>query len=75
MVLILISTSQFVSASKTDDIKEALADECEKVISKKEARKLIKRVYLTCKSGSKVFIGGCEIDCMKKNTGSVLGGK
>lgn len=70
--VLALSTPAF--AGKADDIAGAAKAGCGKEVTKAQALKLIKKVFLTCKSGSQVDIGGCQIKCMKENTGAVVGG-
>ena len=74
LVAAVLCFSTAVYASKANDIASAAQESCGKEISKSQALKLIKKVFLTCKSGSQVDIGGCQIKCMKENTGAVVGG-
>lgn len=75
IVLALVAFAGSAYAGKTDDIVVAAKSNCSKDLTKQQALKLIKKVFLTCKSGAKVDIGGCQISCMKANTGSIVGGK
>ncbi|MEC9281613.1 MAG: hypothetical protein VX642_02790 [Bdellovibrionota bacterium] len=57
-------------AGKADDIVEA----CGGKISKKEASRKIKDVYMRCNKGTKVKIKSCEIDCKNETEGAKIGG-
>lgn len=61
-------------AGKAEDITIAAKESCGKEVTKAQAMTLMKQVFLTCKSGSSVDIGGCQIKCMKENAGAVVGG-
>ena len=74
LVAFVVALSSPAFAGKADDIAAAAKNNCGKSVNKSQALKLIKKVFLTCKSGSQVDIGGCQIKCLKENTGAVVGG-
>ena len=74
LILIVLLLPLGASAGKADKIVAAAKNDCNKEVTRLGATKLIKRVYLTCNPGTKVDIGDCQIDCMKKRRGAVVGG-
>jgi len=74
VALAVVALASPAFAGKADDIASSAKSNCGKEVTKAQALKLIKKVFLTCKSGSQVDIGGCQIKCLKENTGAVVGG-
>ena len=70
LVAAILSFSQVSFAGKSDDIVAA----CGGKVTKKQAAKMIKDVYLRCNPGTKVKSQGCELDCKKGNAGAKIGG-
>lgn len=64
----LITPSSF--AGKADEIVKA----CGGKISKKEASRKIKDVYMRCNKGTMVKIKSCEIECKNETEGAKIGG-
>lgn len=63
-----------VSAGKIEDIIAAVKSECGKEMTKEEAIRSVKSVYVTCTPGDTVDLGeGCRIKCKKQSGGGVLG--
>lgn len=69
-VLLQFSTAQ---AGKVEDVQAAVKEACSKDIDKAEALRLVKTLALNCIPGSKVDVTGCDVKCLKENTGSVVG--
>ena len=70
LVAAVFAFTQPSFGGKTDDIVKA----CGGKVTKKQAAKMIKDVFLRCNPGSKVQSNGCELDCMKGNAGAKIGG-
>ncbi len=68
LVILLFSSSVF-AGGKADYI----VNTCEGKVTKKEAVKYIKRVFLACSEGTRVQIGSCSIQCQKKTIGATVG--
>jgi hypothetical protein len=63
-----------VSAGKIDDIVAAVKAECKKDLTKEEAVRAMKSVFVTCTPGGMVDLdGSCRIKCLKQSGGGVLG--
>lgn len=73
LLFIILFASMPAHSSRLRNITSEAKETCGKNLSKKQAIKLIKKVFLTCRSGGKVDIGGCSIKCMKKSSGAVVG--
>lgn len=72
LVIGLASTSAF--AGKIEQVQEAMKKACSKDVSQDDALKKVKDLFLTCVPGSKVDVDGCAVQCLKENSGAVVGG-
>jgi hypothetical protein len=66
-----LSTSAF--AGKVEDVQAAVKKACGKDVSNADALRLVKALYLSCTPGTKTDADGCQVDCLKGNTGAVVG--
>lgn len=60
-------------AGKVESVQEAMKKACSKDVPNDEALRLVKNLFLSCVPGSKVDIDGCKVDCLKENSGAVVG--
>ncbi|MEZ4872060.1 MAG: hypothetical protein R2827_07415 [Bdellovibrionales bacterium] len=70
---LLVGVHSGAYAGKVDDIVTAAKNSCGKDLQKAQAVQLVKKMFLTCKPGERVDIGGCQIGCMKSDGGAVVG--
>jgi hypothetical protein len=62
------------AAGKIEDIIAAVKKECGRDMTKEEAVRGVKSVYVTCTPGGMAELeGGCRIKCLKQSGGGVLG--
>jgi hypothetical protein len=62
------------SAGKLEDIIAAVKKECGKELTREEALRAMKSVFVICTPGELVDLdGGCRIKCLKQSDGRVLG--
>lgn len=61
-------------AGKVEDVQAAVKSACSKDVGSADALRLVKDLFLNCTPGSKVDIEGCQVKCLKDNTGAVVGG-
>ena len=62
------------SAGKIEDIIAAVKRDCGRDMTKEEAVRAVKSVYVACTPGGMVDLdGGCRIKCLKQSGGGVLG--
>jgi len=79
MVLMMATLSIIFSAlsahaGKVEDVQAAVKKSCAKDVPGDEALRLVKNLFLSCVPGSKVELdGGCKVDCLKENSGAVVG--
>ncbi len=73
LALAIFYGSPTAHAGKVDDVKAAMKKFCSREVENNEALRLVKSLYLTCVSGQKVNINGCLMECLKENTGAVVG--
>lgn len=73
LISLIVLAGASANAGKVNDIITAAKSSCGKDIEKSQAIKLIKKMFLTCKNGQKVNIGGCQMTCMKSSGGVVVG--
>jgi len=61
-------------AGKVEDVQAAVKKSCGKDVDSGEALRLVKNLFLSCVPGAKVELdGGCKVDCLKENSGAVVG--
>jgi hypothetical protein len=60
-------------AGKVESVQEAIKKSCSKDVPADEALRLVKNLYLSCAPDTKVDVDGCQVDCLKKNEGAVVG--
>lgn len=60
-------------AGKVEDVQAAIKKACSKDVANADALRLVKVLYLNCVPGQKVDADGCNVDCLKENTGAVVG--
>jgi hypothetical protein len=73
-VLGVMSLSTTAYAGKVEDVQAAVKKTCGKDVSNADALRLVKAAFLSCTPGQKVDADGCEISCLKENSGAVVGG-
>ena len=69
--VLLATTPAF--AGKVEDVQAAVKKACSKDVTSADALRLVKIVFLNCVPGSKVDAEGCQVDCLKENSGAVVG--
>lgn len=69
-----ITLSPAAYAGKVEDVQAAIKKTCGKDVSNADALRLVKAAFLSCTPGQKVDADGCEISCLKENSGAVVGG-
>ena len=79
-ILLVLASATFLlmgssaHAGKVESVQEAVKKSCAKDIPSDEALGLVKNLFLSCTPGSKVDLdGGCSVDCLKQNSGAVVG--
>lgn len=72
-ILIAAFFGSSAHAGKVEDVQAAMKKSCSKDVPTDEALRLVKNLYLTCDSGSKVDVDGCKVDCLKESGGAVVG--
>jgi hypothetical protein len=60
-------------AGKVESVQEAIKKSCSKDVPSDEALRLVKSLFSSCVPGSKVEVDGCKVDCLKENSGAVVG--
>jgi hypothetical protein len=60
-------------AGKVESVQEAVKKACGKDVASDEALRLVKNLFLSCTPGTKVDIDGCQVACLKENSGAVVG--
>ncbi|MFZ3230390.1 MAG: hypothetical protein WA160_09305 [Pseudobdellovibrio sp.] len=60
-------------AGKVEDVQGAMKKDCQKDVSSADALRMVKDLFLSCTSGSKIAIEGCQVTCLKENAGAVVG--
>lgn len=61
-------------AGKVEDVQGAVKTACGKDLASADALRLVKDLFLNCTPGAKVDVEGCQVKCLKDNTGAVVGG-
>lgn len=61
-------------AGKVEDVQAAVKAACGKDVANADALRLVKTLFLSCTPGTKVDADGCQVSCLKENTGAVVGG-
>ena len=56
-----------------DAVKAAVKAACSKDLSTDEALRLVPTLMLKCSPGDKADAAGCQVECLKKNKGAVVG--
>lgn len=70
----LLLFSGVANAGKVEDVQSAVKAACSKDLPSADALRLVKDLFLNCMPGSNVDVEGCQVKCLKDNTGAVLGG-
>lgn len=73
-MIAVVAFSSPAFAGKVESVQEAVKKSCGKDIPQDEALRLVKNLFLSCAPGTKVDLdGGCQADCLKENSGAVVG--
>lgn len=65
--------SQLVLAGKLESVQKVVKEQCQRDLSAHEALKKIRDLYLTCVPGTKVSVDDCKINCLRENSGVIMG--
>lgn len=75
IVLTVLLAGLSAEAGKVENVQEEVKKSCGKDITSDEALKMVKSMYLSCTPGTKVDTDlGCKVQCLKENSGAVVGG-
>ncbi len=59
--------------SKVEAVQKEVTKACGKELGKDEALRMVKNLFLSCVPGDKVDVEGCKVNCLKENSGAVVG--
>ncbi|MFS4458497.1 hypothetical protein [Bdellovibrio sp. HCB2-146] len=72
-ILPIMLTGKMAFAGKVEDVQSEVKKACGKDLSKDDALKQVKSLFLSCVPGDKVDVDGCKVSCLKSNSGAVVG--
>lgn len=73
-LLVASFSGSIAHAGKVEDVQAAVKKACSKDVASADALRLVKTLFLSCTPGQKVDADGCQVTCLKENTGAVVGG-